>query len=345
MDYVRYLQAKKTVDDRALNLRVLQHFESFIASSFCNPCTPLRIVEIGAGIGAMFERLFLRKRLFENSNNVQYLLVDVKLNVLQAARHRISMLEVVDTQPVKSVLASHTLQHPINSAPTAIHVSADSDESVCDMSDLQLKNGISVKFVHADAMSFLKENKARFDVVIAAAVLDLWQLQPALQSILASLDPTSSKSCFYFPINFDGTTDLFPESSKGTEYDMKVENAFHIQMGHRLVLAQSVLACHTGRRLIPLLNSMKANLISVGSSTWIVSPSHHGKYHDDEAFFVKCILDFIQSAVQNSNHHFFQQDPNAFMEYMSSRHAQLSTGCLNYIAHNIDIFGTIDTAA
>jgi SAM-dependent methyltransferase len=50
-DFGRYLAAKKTVDDRALNKEVWQAFKR------CLPPSP-DILEVGAGIGTMAERLF-----------------------------------------------------------------------------------------------------------------------------------------------------------------------------------------------------------------------------------------------------------------------------------------------
>ena len=50
----RYLAAKKSVDDRALNWQVLAAPGSGSATS--DPQQPLRILEVGAGIGSMVER-------------------------------------------------------------------------------------------------------------------------------------------------------------------------------------------------------------------------------------------------------------------------------------------------
>ena len=50
MDLVSYLRAKKTVDDRALNERVMRQFFEALPPDG-------HLVELGAGIGTMLERL------------------------------------------------------------------------------------------------------------------------------------------------------------------------------------------------------------------------------------------------------------------------------------------------
>ncbi len=56
--FSRYLRAKKTVDDRSLNPGVYQKLEEALAAR--NRSAPLKIVEIGCGIGTMVERLWDR---------------------------------------------------------------------------------------------------------------------------------------------------------------------------------------------------------------------------------------------------------------------------------------------
>ena len=53
--FIRYLAAKKGVDDRALNRHVLQSLET--ALTRFDSGLPLDILEVGAGIGTMLERL------------------------------------------------------------------------------------------------------------------------------------------------------------------------------------------------------------------------------------------------------------------------------------------------
>ena len=54
--YSRYLSAKKSVDDRSLNLWVYQKLIEALDAG--NRATPLNIVEIGCGIGTLVERFW-----------------------------------------------------------------------------------------------------------------------------------------------------------------------------------------------------------------------------------------------------------------------------------------------
>ena len=54
IDFIRYLAAKQTVDDRALNVHVYETLRAAL------PSRPLDVLEVGAGTGAMLQRLAAR---------------------------------------------------------------------------------------------------------------------------------------------------------------------------------------------------------------------------------------------------------------------------------------------
>ncbi len=58
LDFQRYLLAKRTVDDRAMNARVWQAFVAWLAAH-TGP-SRAELLEIGAGVGTMLERLVER---------------------------------------------------------------------------------------------------------------------------------------------------------------------------------------------------------------------------------------------------------------------------------------------
>ena len=74
--YSRYLAAKRTVDDRALNRPVLAELRRLL------PPGPPRVLEIGAGLGTMVARLLEWQVL----TGGEYALLDVDPRLLQDSR-------------------------------------------------------------------------------------------------------------------------------------------------------------------------------------------------------------------------------------------------------------------
>ncbi|HWQ84041.1 MAG TPA: class I SAM-dependent methyltransferase, partial [Anaerolineales bacterium] len=81
--FPHYLAAKKTVDDRALNGLVWQTLFDQLVGAQAE--SPLRVLEIGAGIGTMFERLVERGML----HHAHYTALDALPENITAARSRL----------------------------------------------------------------------------------------------------------------------------------------------------------------------------------------------------------------------------------------------------------------
>jgi SAM-dependent methyltransferase len=82
--FTRYLAAKKSVDDRALNRHV---WESLVrALPAAAPATPLRVLEVGAGIGTMLERVLDWDLL----SHAVYTGIDADPTSIDEAQHRLS---------------------------------------------------------------------------------------------------------------------------------------------------------------------------------------------------------------------------------------------------------------
>lgn len=77
---VRYLKAKAVVDDNALNARVYDALAQGIAEMGDRP---LRVIELGAGVGSTFRRLFERGLL----SSGEYVMVDHESESLAEASH------------------------------------------------------------------------------------------------------------------------------------------------------------------------------------------------------------------------------------------------------------------
>jgi SAM-dependent methyltransferase len=81
-DEVRYLRAKRSVDDRALNRGVLEAFDASLRAL----ARPVRVLELGAGIGTMVPRLLDRGCL----TAARYTLVDRDGRSLGAAAEQLA---------------------------------------------------------------------------------------------------------------------------------------------------------------------------------------------------------------------------------------------------------------
>lgn len=91
-DFVRYLAAKKSVDDRALNRHVWQVLAQHIAHRAAQGAAPLQVLEIGCGIGTMVERA-LEWGLFEGvRQGVAYTAIDAEAGSIVAAKERLAAL-------------------------------------------------------------------------------------------------------------------------------------------------------------------------------------------------------------------------------------------------------------
>lgn len=85
MDFQRYLQAKRSVDDRALNRSV---YAALTSHPLLQP-RPLRVLEVGCGSGAMAERLLAWGTLEPNAG-VHYVGIDSDAASIAAARERLA---------------------------------------------------------------------------------------------------------------------------------------------------------------------------------------------------------------------------------------------------------------
>lgn len=88
--FIRYLIAKRTVDDRALNRVVWSQFVDAVRAQQRHLSRPLRALEVGAGVGSMVERI-LEWRLFDpDADGVEYTLLDGEPALLAVAQERLS---------------------------------------------------------------------------------------------------------------------------------------------------------------------------------------------------------------------------------------------------------------
>lgn len=250
-DYAHYLAAKKSVDDRALNRRVLADLRSLL------PAGPLRVVEVGAGLGTMVARLLEWQVIGAG----EYILVDVDRELLHASRGWLSAWAGARGLPTEQ------------------------------LADGLLVGDLRVRLVEAELAGYLGDRHDRpADLLIASAFLDLVDVPAVLPGLLRLLSPGG---LYWFPVTFDGES-VFQPDHPG---DGEVLRAYHATMDHRVRHGRPAGESRAGRHLFGHLRVAGASPLSAGSSDWVVHAGVDGRYPGDESYFLGCILQTIEAAL------------------------------------------------
>jgi len=249
----RYLAAKKGIDDRALNHHVWETLYQVLAQTAGRE--PLNILEIGAGIGTMLERVVERGLL---TGPASYVATDSDPGQLRAAREHLSQW---------AQNSGHALSWSGEYRSRLRTTSAD----------------VSVVFglASAEALAKRSDTFGPFHLLIAHAVLDLVDFPALLPRLLSRL---KNNGLAYLTCNFDGETVFLPEWDGEDE----IIRPYHAAMEARLTGAS-----HTGRRLLTFLQRPGLELLAAGSSDWIIHPRKAG-YAKDEIFFLHAIIETVK---------------------------------------------------
>lgn len=283
--FQRYLSAKRTVDDRALNWRVWQALSEQLRTIDAHP---LRVLEIGAGIGTMVERA-QSWRLFDPTYHpqVEYTAID-------------EQAENIDT--AQQLLAT-------------------------------LPDRFTLKLEQADLFDFVErtEEFAKYDLLIAHAFLDLVDIAQTLPLLRRLM---REDGLLYFTINFDGVTSLQPEIDPA--FDAQIEALYHRTMDERVIDGVPSGDSHSGRHMFNHLREAGIDILTAGSSDWVVFGGKGG-YPADEAYFLHFIVNTMHGALAQHP----ELDQPRFAEWINLRHQQIDSGDLVYIAHQIDFLASL----
>ncbi len=222
--FPHYLLSKQSVDDRALNRNVLDALKANL------PKQPIRIIEVGAGIGTMLTRL-LRWGVVAKA---EYVLVDEVPENIETAREWI---------PRWAVEASLSVER----------IGGDQLRMFDQARD------VHVRFECADVFDFIQKNSVPADLLIAHAFLDLLPMPESMPNLLAL-----TKSLAWLTINFDGMTLLEPAIDAAL--DEQVDQLYHATMDTRPTGGDS----RAGRHLFSHLLSAGADVLAAGASDWVV---------------------------------------------------------------------------
>jgi SAM-dependent methyltransferase len=251
--FQRYLEAKRSVDDRALNRGVLASFSAALRAIAPEP----RVLEIGAGSGTMVERLVEWGVL----HRAEYTLLDADPALLAAGRQRLSTW----------------------AAGRGAHAENDGEQ-------LRIEGpGFALTLVPraAELFAFLEDSartpaEPSFDALVACAVLDLVDVPRALPMLWSVLRPGAP---FWLTINFDGESVFCPE----LPLDGAVWEHYHRSMDERVRDGRPAGDSKTGRHLFEHLRRSGASVTASGSSDWVVFAGRNG-YPAREAEFLRHIL-------------------------------------------------------
>lgn len=301
--FTRYLSAKKSVDDRALNRGVWSALADNLPSF--SQIQPLEVIEIGAGIGTMIERM-VDWDLLKFAN---YTAIDAQTEVFDCARQRLPAwsdargLQTKGTQP-GLLLYGDEIQ-------------------------------IDIQLEAIDLHDFLAQHQGRqtWNVLVAHAFLDLVDIPSVLPKLL---ELCKVDGIFYFSLNYDGLTVLEPTIDM--EFDTLILDLYNQTMDNRLIAGQKSGDSRTGRHLFSQLANTGATVVAAGSSDWVVHPGQDG-YPQDEKYFLHYIINTIYRALRS--HPSLEID--RFEKWVEGRHSQIERRELVYIAHQIDFLGKFNT--
>jgi SAM-dependent methyltransferase len=286
-DYSRYLAAKVSVDDRALNRTVLDELRRLL-----RPRAPL-VLEVGAGLGTMVGRL-LDWQVLDGGD---YTLLDVDDQLLRDSREWL-----LDWGAKRGLGVDH--------CATGLRLGR-----------------LRVHFVQAELSDYLQgSNAAPVDLLIANALLDLVDVPVLLPELLRLLRPDG---LYWFTINYDGESIFEP----GHPCDDDILRAYHRDMDERVRYGRPAGESRTGRHLFSHLRRAGAPAVSAGSSDWLVHAGPDGRYPNDEAYFLRCILATIGDALMG------RVNAAELAGWLADRTAQLEAGELVYLAHQLDFVG------
>ena len=279
--YPRYLRSKRTVDDRALNRDVMETVLSGLPTD-----RPVRIAELGGGVGTMVDRLIETGRIC----SADYLLVDTESEFLGEARELVPRWQQGLTRNLTT--------------PTP-GVSFD------------------VSTQHAPLEDWVRQDGGTFDLIIAHAVLDLVDVQFVLPRLLKRL---RVGGVFWPTINFDGETIFMPRDPR----DAALMDAYHLSMDERVRDGKPAGSSTAGRELFGHIRAAGGNIVRAGSSDWVVFGDASG-YQGDEAYFAHHIVHTVEQELQTH-----PTLGGAVHGWGELRHAQVESGELVYIAHQLD---------
>lgn len=186
--FPHYLHAKQSVDDRALNKDVVKALTASL------PQRPIRLIEVGAGIGTMLKRLVCWNII----NKAEYVMLDKSSENIEYASAWI----------------------PKWAEETGLSVERGGKNQLRVFNEVY---DIQIQLERADVFDFIPKNKKYFDLLIAHAFLDLLPMPESLEKLFML-----TNNLAWLTLNFDGVTTFEPAIEPAL--DEKIERLYHETM-------------------------------------------------------------------------------------------------------------------
>jgi SAM-dependent methyltransferase len=190
---------------------------------------------------------------------------------------------------------------------------------------------IRVDWLCRSLFEFEPANSVRYDLITAHGLMDIVPMARTLSLFRAWL---AEQGVFYATLNYDGDTALFPlyrdpafESAVLAEYDASMER--------RRVQGEATGGARSGRRLHAGLAGTGFGAAAYGSSDWNLTP-REGRYRDRDADVLRTLLCLIRGESEPHT----GIDRESLARWYAERSAQLDSGELGMIVHQLDIVAT-----
>lgn len=304
--FARYLEAKRSVDDRALHRPTLDRLHELLATR----TEPVRVVEVGCGTGTLLRRLIEWDVL---PDRVVYDGYDLRPEAVKTATERL---------PAWASERGYAVETPSRGVGDPCH-----------LVDEGAGRRLTATFETADVLAVAETTDREWDLLVGCAFLDLVDLDASLESLLALVPDGLA----YFPITFDGETVLRPVPEPAVE--RAVLDAYHATMDQ----PDRPGGSHTGRALFEAIPDADAEVVAAGGSDWVVTPPypddeayflHHLVHGIEDA--VVAALDDGDAATAT-----VQLSRGAVESWAAERHDAIANGQLTFAAHNFDVLARV----
>ncbi|GAB3038013.1 class I SAM-dependent methyltransferase [Natronobiforma cellulositropha] len=300
-----YLLAKRTVDDRALDRRVLERFASALADR--PDGAPVSILEVGAGPGTMVARLAARRCL---PPSVSYRAIDRDPDCIALARERLPRW-------------LSTAGYRVEWRGDDLLVARDGERT------------LAVTLEVGDAFAVTDE----VDAVVSGAFLDIVDLASTVDHFR---DVLADGGLVYAPITFDGETGFAPRDPRDervlTAYhrhmDAVRDEPGSSRRGREFLFewpaaGGSVLAAGGGDWIVRPLETYPPD----------ATPDGARGYPADEARVLEYLLETVEGAL--ADYPPSVVDPTVYERWLGRRRAELERAELVFVAHNLDVLARV----